>query len=183
MPDQQRRSRSDQRAESARRILRSAREEFAAHGYDKTTIRAIAARAGVDPSLVIQHHGSKTALFRSAVQLEPGTAADSHLDDVISSRVAGLPPELHALVRSMLTEPEAAATMREYLDERVTNLARTVDGHDAQTRAALAVSSILGLTIARHFLQLNAFTELADSELTQAAQAWISAGMRYAEKP
>src|ERR1700709_756838 len=133
--------RAARRADSARRILEAARVEFAANGFDGATIRAIAARAGVDPSLVMQHHGSKAALFRSAVQVcaaDPGEVK-THLGDVIDEHFAGLPPELHALVRSMLTVPEATAAMRDYLDERVANLARAMSGDDAAVRAALTV--------------------------------------------
>lgn len=168
--------RAARRAESARRILQAARTEFTEHGFDGATIRAIAARAGVDPSLVMQHHGSKAALFRSAVQLNATDPdqVETHLHDVINERVAGLPPELHALVRSMLTVPEATATMRDYLDERVENLARAMNGDDTDLRAALTVCAILGLTIGRHFLHLRAFDDTTDAELTRVARTFIS---------
>lgn len=168
-------TRAARRAESARRILEAARAEFAARGYESATVRAIAARAGVDPSLVMQHHGSKAALFRSAVQLDavaPGDVA-AHLREVLDARIAGLPPELHALVRSMLTVPEATATMRDYLDERVANLARAMDGPDAELHAAFTVCAILGITIGRHFLHLTALDQVFDTDLARAAQAWL----------
>jgi AcrR family transcriptional regulator len=169
-------TRAEKRAESARRILEAARAEFAEHGYDGATIRAIAAHAGVDPSLVMQHHGSKAALFRSAVQLDSTDAVEvqAHLDGVVDERLAGLPPELHALVRSMLTVPEATAAMRDYLDERATNLAQALDGDDAEVRATLVVCAILGLTIGRHFLQLRGFDSVSETELAQVARTWIS---------
>src|SRR5690349_24242176 len=50
-------------APSARaRIRTSALELFAAHGVDRTTVRAIAAHAAVSPALVLHHYGSKQAL-------------------------------------------------------------------------------------------------------------------------
>ena len=168
--------RAARRADSARRILEAARIEFTAHGFEGATIRAIAARAGVDPSLVMQHHGSKAALFRSAVQLDASTPdqVETHLHDVVDERVAGLPPELHALVRSMLTVPEATAAMRDYLDERVTNLARVMDGDDTEVRAALTVCAILGLTVGRHFLHLQAFDDATDAQIARVARTWMS---------
>jgi AcrR family transcriptional regulator len=171
-------SRAARRAATSRRILEAAREEFGTHGYEATTIRAVAARAGVDPSLVMQHHGSKAALFSSAIQWDDvdRDEVDEHLQAVVDKRLAGLPPELTALVRSMLTVPEATATMREYLDDRVTNLARGIGGEDADLRAALTVSALLGLTLARHFLHLQAFEDAADDDLTRVARAWIAAG-------
>lgn len=171
------RSRTARRAETSRRILDAAREEFAAHSYDGATIRAIAARAGVDPSLVMQHHGTKAALFTSVITWDETSGEDlsDHLRAVIDKRLAGLPPELHALVRSMLTAPEATEAMRDHLDERVVALARTLDGEDAELRAALVVSSILGLTVARHFLNLRAFAGACDEDIARTAQRWIAA--------
>ena len=51
------------REATAARILAAARSLFAQRGYERTTIRAIATRARVDPSLVMQHYSSKDALF------------------------------------------------------------------------------------------------------------------------
>ena len=180
MPTSPKRSRAEQRAESARRILEAARAEFAAHGYEKTTIRGIAARAKVDPALVMQHHGTKAALFRSSVQLD-GTAwagTKTHVDEVLDARIHGLPPEMHALVRSMLTVPEASDAMRDYLDERTANLAQALRGIDAEARAAMTVCAILGVTIGKHFLKLSAFDNLSDTELSRVARAWIAADGR-----
>jgi AcrR family transcriptional regulator len=62
-------SRAARRAATAQRILEAARAEFGEHGLEAATIRGIARRANVDPSLVMQHYGSKAALFNSAIQL------------------------------------------------------------------------------------------------------------------
>jgi AcrR family transcriptional regulator len=173
-------SRAARRAETSSRILDAARVEFAARGYDGATIRAIAKRAGVDPSLVMQHHGTKAALFTSVITWDETTSEDvhDHLRAVIDKRVAGLPPEMHALVRSMLTTPEATAAMRDHLDERAATLARALDGEDAHVRAALVVSTILGLTVARHFLELRAFAGASGDVIARAAQRWIAAELR-----
>lgn len=171
--------RAARRAESARRILAAARMEFAVHGFDGATIRGIAARAGVDPSLVMQHHGSKAALFSSAIQWDDPTDGDvdAHLREVVDKWLAGLPPETDALVRSMLTVPAATEAMREHLDDRVANLARALGGEDAELRAALIVSSILGLTVARHFLHLHAFDGATDEDIARVARPWVSTGV------
>jgi AcrR family transcriptional regulator len=164
------------RAATAQRILEAARQHFADHGYEGATIRGIAAGAGVDASLVMQHYGSKAALFAVAVQLPPDDeqVATEHLLDVLGVRLGELPPETRALVRSMLTVPEAADSMREFLDERVENLARSLDGDDARLRALITVSGILGLTIAQHFLKLSAFEGASRDELLVAARGWVA---------
>jgi AcrR family transcriptional regulator len=172
-------SRAAKRAATAQRILDAARAEFGEHGLEAATIRGIARRANVDPSLVMQHYGSKAALFNSAIQLpaaDPGEV-EAHLRDVLDVRIADLPPETKALVRSMLTAPEAAAQMSAFLNERVANLSRAMGGGDADLPAALTVSSILGLIIARHFLKLDAFTAASDADIARAARRWITAGV------
>ena len=60
--------------------------------------------------------------------------------------------------------------MRAFLNERVANLSRAIGGEDADLRAALIVSSILGLTIARHFLELDAFASAADADIARVAR-------------
>jgi AcrR family transcriptional regulator len=44
-------------------ILRAAQARFASDGYHKATIRAIAAAADIDPSMVMRYYGNKAALF------------------------------------------------------------------------------------------------------------------------
>ena len=171
-------SRAAKRAATAQRILDAAREEFGERGFEAATIRRIAQRANVDPSLVMQHYGSKAALFAIAVQLREAAPGEieAHLHDVLDVRLAAVPPETKALVRSMLTAPEAAASMSAFLNERVANLSRAIGGDDADLRAALIVSSILGLTIARHFLKLDAFTRAPDADIARVARPWVTTG-------
>ena len=172
-------SRAARRAATQVRILDAARQEFGDRGFEATTVRGVARRAGVDPSLVLQHYGSKSALFTAAIQLpagQPEEAAD-HLAEVLRVRAAAFPPEMRALVRSMLTVPEASEAVRHHLDERIGNLAAGIGGQDAELRAAIAVSSILGLTLARHFLQLRAVSSASDDDLVRVASQVLSAGL------
>jgi AcrR family transcriptional regulator len=172
-------NRAARRATTQARILDSARQEFGDRGFEATTVRSIAHRAGVDPSLVLQHYGSKSALFTASIQLpsgKPEEAAD-HLADVLSVRAAALPPEMRALVRSMLTVPQASDAIRHHLDERIGNLAAAIGGPDAELRATVAVSSILGLTLARHFLQLRAVASASDDDVVRVASQALASGL------
>ncbi|GFG99390.1 helix-turn-helix domain-containing protein [Mycobacterium timonense] len=47
--------------------MATARRLFADAGYDKTSVRDIAAGAGVDPALIRHYFGSKAELFRSTM--------------------------------------------------------------------------------------------------------------------
>ncbi len=170
-------TRAARRAATGKRILEAAQAEFGDRGFERATVRGIAERAGVDPSLVIQHYGSKADLFAIAIRLDRDSSEEevaSHLLDVLVVRLAGLPPETRALVRSMLTAPQATEAMKEFLDERVANLARTSTSDDADLRAALAVCSILGITIAKHFLGLEALADVSDSELEETVRPWLA---------
>lgn len=170
-------TRAERKAATAVRILEAAQVEFGEHGEDGATIRGIARRAGVDPSLVLQHYGSKQALFSLAVRPAADLTAEdvpAHLAEVLSLRLRELPPETRALMRSMLTSPEAASVMRDYLQERTANLAQAMTGEDTELRAAVMVSSILGVTIARHFLALAPLTGLDDERIAALIDSWLA---------
>jgi AcrR family transcriptional regulator len=85
--------RAAKRAATAQRILDAARAEFGERGLKAATIRRIAQRANVDPSLVMQHYGSKAALFAVAIQLEDSAPDDieAHLHDVLDVRLGPCP--------------------------------------------------------------------------------------------
>jgi AcrR family transcriptional regulator len=174
---EQRLTRADKRAATATRILEAARIEFGAHGEDGATIRGIAGRAKVDPSLVLQHYGTKQTLFALAVRPAENLTTEgvpAHLAEVLDLRLKELPPATRALMRSMLTSPEAAAVMGDYLQERTMNLAKTMNGDDRETRAALVVSSILGVTIAHHFLNLPALADIDSDRLAAVTDTWLA---------
>ena len=169
-------TRAERREATAARILEAAQHEFGAHG-DGATVRAIARRAGVDPSLVLQHYGSKKALFALAVrpvdELEDGEVAP-HLADVLDARLRDLPPHTRALLRSMLTSPEAGAVMRDYLHGRAPVLAAAMDDDHAETRAALVVAGIMGVTLARHFLDLPGLADADEQVVGELVEAWVA---------
>lgn len=163
-------TRAQRREATAEKILRAAQAEFGERGVDGGTIRGIARRAGVDPSLVLQHYGSKQALFSLAVRPAeelPEEEIAGHLADVLDVRLRELPSATRALMRSMLTSPEAAAVMRGYLQGRAGVLAAASDRDDAALRAELIVSSILGITIARHFLELPSLDGVGGDEVAR----------------
>src|SRR6185503_12233827 len=88
-------------AATRRAILDAARSAFAAHGYDRSTIRSIAAAAGVDASMVMRYFESKAGLFAAVA-----TADVPVLD------LAALPAHRRgeALVRHLIERWEAPAS-------------------------------------------------------------------------
>lgn len=56
-------------------VLGAARELFAELGFERTTMRAVAARAGVDPALIYHYFGDKEGLLFAALQPPADAAA------------------------------------------------------------------------------------------------------------
>jgi AcrR family transcriptional regulator len=170
-------------------ILAAAREQFAEHGYDGSTIRAIAAGAGVDPALVHHFYGTKERLFAAAMQLPfvPSEVITAALAD----RPAGQPGGAHlvrtalaiwdspgardafvGILRSALTSEQAAVMLREFVSRAilgpVASLAVGTDPEQTQFRTSLVGSHMLGLAMARYILQLPPVAT-ADAETLAAA--------------
>src|SRR5687768_13126754 len=60
-----------QRSEATKAaILAAARARFAAGGYERATIRSIAADANIDPALVMRYFCSKEGLFAAAAEYD-----------------------------------------------------------------------------------------------------------------
>jgi AcrR family transcriptional regulator len=157
--------RSDARAEQRRRtqarILAAATELFVATGYERTTIRAVAQAAGVDAGLVMHYFGSKQALFEQVTrggQLPPAPSGppDQIAEQVLAQLAGSLetePVQSLALLRSMLTNPEAAHTMGEGSLRYRNQLAEAINAPDADLRAALIIAIIVGVVVDRHLLK------------------------------
>ncbi|MFI2205440.1 TetR/AcrR family transcriptional regulator [Streptomyces sp. NPDC020192] len=155
-------SRADRRRATEARILECARELFAEKGFDRTTIRAVASAAGVDPALVMQYFGSKRELFTQAVQAIPAvptaTHAEALVDELLATlglKLGGLPEGALAMMRSMLTDPAAADQVRATLGRQIDGIAAAMPAtEDPELRAALVVTTLLGITIGHQLLGL-----------------------------
>lgn len=124
----------------------------------------MAAAAGVDPALVMQYFGSKRELFSRAVQALPVSSAPADADALVDQLLAtlglklgGLPEGTLAMMRSMLTDPAAADHVRAALARQIDGVAATLPtAEDPELRAALIVTTLLGVTIGHQLLALRA---------------------------
>ena len=161
-------SRTEQRRRTEARILDAATQVFMADGYERTTIRAVAAAAGVDAGLVMHYFGSKQELFRrvidaapvSEVSGAPGHAAEQILAG-LASRLASEPVASLALLRSMLTNPEAASAASDGIARYQAEIAQAIPAADADLRAAIISAITLGITVSRHLIKSD---ELASAD-------------------
>ncbi|WP_407561901.1 TetR/AcrR family transcriptional regulator [Streptomyces sp. 184] len=155
-------SRAEQRRHTQDRILAAARKLFAEHGYDRTTIRGIAAEAKTDPGLVMRYFGSKERLFARVAVVHRREPVDGPPDQVaelllaaLSAKITAEPAGALAAVRSMFTHPEAAAEVREAMLAEQRQVAGVLPAEDADLRTGLIGALTLGTVIARYLLELD----------------------------
>jgi AcrR family transcriptional regulator len=148
-------------------ILRAARARFAADGYQKATIRAIAADAGIDPSMVMRYYGTKDRLFAAAVDVDlrlpditriPKSRLGVTLVAHFLQRWEGDPADdgLLMLLRSAATDEAAAHRLHTaFRDQLVPMVRRLRTGkREAAERAGLIATQMLGLALCRNILRL-----------------------------
>lgn len=150
-------------------ILAAARRVFAVSGYDKASVRQIAGEAGVDPSLLYHYFDTKDQLFAQSmnlpvvpVEMIAGIERESlgrslaetffSIWEVEQAREAFL-----GVLRSAIAgEEQSVAAFREFI---VDNLQRAVssviDADDADLRALLMASHLVGVAIARYVVRLE----------------------------
>ncbi|MDT0447606.1 TetR/AcrR family transcriptional regulator [Streptomyces hesseae] len=132
---------------------------FAERGYERTTVRAIADRAGVNQALLFRYFGSKTALF-GEVMANDGrrrlreTPPERLLESALRGLLApGDAPHgdrsLEVFLRSAGGDDEVAETSRSLGEEYTRALARLTGEEDAELRAALVLAWLLGIGLTR----------------------------------
>ena len=164
-------SRAEQRHRSEARILDAAAQLFLTAGYDRTTIRAVAAAAGVDAGLVMHYFGTKQELYRRVIDAAPvpevtGTPEEA-AEQILASladRLANAPVASLALLRSMLTNPEAATAASTAIARYEAQIAQAIPADDADLRAAIISAITLGIVVSRHLVKSD---ELAAADPAQ----------------
>ncbi|MEV5274272.1 TetR family transcriptional regulator [Streptomyces werraensis] len=174
------------RSDATRRaILEAARERFAADGYERATIRAIAQQAKIDPSMVMRYYGNKEGLFAAAVAIdlklpdpaslprdEAGRALVTHFLTMWEDNEV-----LTALLRVGVTNDAGAERMRGIFNDQLLPLARRVcpDPEQAPARAALVSSQLLGLALTRYVLRFPPAAQLPPEEIA----AWLAPTVQH----
>ncbi|MCA1006996.1 TetR family transcriptional regulator [Rhodococcus hoagii] len=176
------------------RILRAARNQFAAKGFDHTTIRSIASEAGVDSALVHHYFGTKRRLLVDAIELplDPdrvlaaiAAAPTDRLGETLARTVIGVwdsphEPAVVAAVRSALTSGDENLVRSFLLDVALKDVADRVDAPagSGRLRVALVASQMTGLFVTRHLLGIGALrtlpTERAVSLIAPTLQRYLT---------
>jgi AcrR family transcriptional regulator len=165
-------------------ILTAAGELFAEVGFERTTMRMVAARADVDPALIHHYFGNKDGLLAAALALpvDPGVLLaglekdPQHAGQAIVRRVLGMweadletRRRLLALMRVGLSHEHAAGVLRDLLGRTIlTAVARVVADDDRPLRAALVGTQMGGLLLGRYLLGIPAVRDATPEQLVLA---------------
>ena len=185
MPARARRGRRPLGSPDARRaVLDAARVLFAELGFQRTTMRAVAARAGVDPALIYHYFADKDGLLFAALQppVDEATVfagladAGDRTGEELVRRLIGLwedRPEIReqmaAILRTGLSHDRASRLLRDILSSFIlAALGDVLAGDRRELRVALIGSQIGGLMLARYILKVPGAAAASPEDLVQA---------------
>jgi AcrR family transcriptional regulator len=158
-------------------ILAAAKQRFAESGYERATIRAIAADANIDPSMVMRYFGNKDQLFAAAADFDLRLPDVSDVDPKqLGARLVAhfldrweRDEALVVLLRSSTTNDEAAQRMQTIFSSQLWPVIAKVNPADAPRRAGLIATQVLGLALCRYVLRLPPVVAMSHDEVI----AWL----------
>jgi AcrR family transcriptional regulator len=167
-------------------VLQAAKRHFATLGYEKTTLRAIARDARVDPSMVLYLFGSKADLFRESLRLimdpddliaaltgGPGDDPDIGTRMVrMYLRIWEAPdtgPTMVAMLQSATSNSDAHEAFRGFMQNYVLTAVSEVLGGAEQDRlrAMLAGSQLVGMAVLRYVMKVAPLATLSGDEVVR----------------
>jgi AcrR family transcriptional regulator len=160
-------------AETKSVILAAAKQRFAESGFERATIRAIAADANIDPSMVMRYFGNKDQLFAAAADFDLQIPDLSDVDrDQLGERLVTHfmnrwegDEALVLLLRSSTTNPEAAQRMREIFAGQLLPAVTKINPDAPARRAGLVATQVLGMALCRYVLQVPPVVGMSPDEL------------------
>ena len=166
-----------------KQVLEAARAAYARRGYLNTTLKGVAAAAGVAPDVVRRYYDNREALFVAAMRL-PFDPAMS-IAQLMAPGIDGMGERLVRVTLRLLDDPEtrdqlaemvrdgagasrATASLREFLEAEVVDRAAVLLGvPDARMRVTLATSYLLGIATTRYVLKLEPLASASEDEIVQ----------------
>ena len=170
-------------------ILAAARRRFATSGYERSTVRAIAADANIDPSMVMRYFGNKEGLFAAAAEfdLELPDLTDVDAADIGRRLVAHFVERwerddaLVVLLRSSTTNADAAQRICDIFTTQLLPVVASCNPDaGVPRRAGLIATQMLGLGLCRYVLQLPPVAALTPTQLEDQLGPTVQ---RYLDSP
>ncbi|TCK25117.1 TetR/AcrR family transcriptional regulator [Pseudonocardia endophytica] len=180
-------------------LLDAAGELFTSEGYDRTTVRAIAERAGVNQALLFRYFGNKEALFArvlaaQAMDVLHGGPPEELLERTLRSIL--VPADADAAARSGLFDSalrsagnsEVVDALRDELGTAYTTEFAAIaggtgsDDPDARLRAELLLGWLLGVNFLRNVLHSETIRD-ADPDVVVGHVVRAAATMLHGVRP
>lgn len=174
---------ADRSTDPRARLLEAARSAFAASGYARTTMKGVAAAAGVAPEVLRRYYDSKGDLFAAALRLptDPATAVPA----LLAPGIEGLGDRLVRFMLTTLDDPQTRAdllgmlraggsaysstrTLQEYVESTVLDrVVAAVGVPDARMRVALISSYLMGIAIGRYVARIEPLASASDEHVVR----------------
>lgn len=176
-----------------RQVLEAARAAYGARGYLNTTVKGVAAAAGVTPDVVKRYYANREALFAAAMRLPVDPAAS--IAQLLAPGIDGLGERMVRVTLRMLDDPEtreqladlakagagaskATASLREFLESAlVDRVVRALGVPDARMRVTLATSYLLGVATSRYVLALEPLASATEEEIVALVGPAVQAAL------
>lgn len=173
-------------------ILKAAQALFAEFGYERATVRDIAARADIDPAMVMRYFGSKDELFARASEFDLrlpdlaniersqlGVTLIGHFLDIWEGPTSR--GTLTILLRASATNDEAAAKMRKVFSGQVLPaLSKISDRAEISVRAGLVSSHLMGIALCRYVLHVPPVVTMKPEQIIKSVGPTLQ---RYLTEP
>jgi AcrR family transcriptional regulator len=160
--------------------MQAARERFSSEGFERTTIRAVAADAAIDPALVMRYFGSKEGLFAAASEINlelpdlravPSGEVGRRLAANFVERweTGASASALRVLLRTATSNEAARARLLQVFEQQLIRMLSSVAPKgELAARASLVATQILGLALCRYILRLPPLVALPAEALAEA---------------
>lgn len=175
-------------------VLDAARAAFHTKGYVKTTVRGVAAAAGVAPEVVGRYYQSKDRLFAAAMRLPVDPA--SAIPELVAPGLEGMGErlvrmtldtikdeevreDLLVLLRAGTSAGKAGAGLKNFFEQSVVDrLARSMGVPDARLRANLISSYLIGVAVNRYITKLEPLASMPEDDVVRLVaptiQDWLT---------
>ncbi|RPE46555.1 TetR family transcriptional regulator [Streptomyces sp. Ag109_O5-1] len=168
-------------AATRRALLLAARARFTRLGYDRTTLRDVAADAGVNLALIKRYFGSKEGLFKAALASAPRfLGGEAEFPHDRAALAGALSRQLAAGAWAEFGEHPVLLLLRDSGDEQVAELRRraleefgrqvleasgAAPAPDALLRAELLVALGVGVAVVRSAVGLRPLADATPDDL------------------
>jgi AcrR family transcriptional regulator len=164
-------------------IIRAARTEFAAHGFDRTSMRAVARAAGVDPALVHHYFAGKEDLLLAAMEMpfDPRTLIATvwegprdRTGERLVRTILGIwddperQPRLLTVVRTAIASEASAHLLRDGFLRLILDQIEKIPGiDDPRRRGNLVASQVVGLLMTRYVVGIEPLASMPPDEVVE----------------